>query len=649
MKYKLCAALLAVVGLSSVAGADAGDDRIMAAREAATRGDAQGLARLAASSSDHVLEPYVQYWPLSGRIARISEAAPVDAINDFLQRNAGTWLAEKLRTEWVKRLGYEKRWSAFEAEYRQLVQPDQEAQCWAAQSPGSYAAEANRALEGVWLSMLDTPAACDAPLRTLINTGRFGADEVWQRFRRLVENKRFGPAREVVSWLPEAQAISPATVNAALDNPARFLASANARNPSGRGGRETVLAAITRLARSDVREAAARWRGLDSPAYREEERAYVWGQLAWMAALSQLPEANTWYAQAQTVSMSDEQRAWQVRAALRAGNWNNVRAGIDAMPPAQRELPDWTYWQGRALQAQGRAADAQLAFQRAAGPPTFYGILATEALGRQYSWPKAAAPVTAAELARIQAAPEARRVLALYRLDLRTEALREWSWALRTVDDRTLLAAAELARRNSLYDRAINAADRTRNEHDYAVRYLAPYYDIFAREAQAQNLDLAWVFGLVRQESRFLSIARSGVGAQGLMQVMPATGKWIAKKQGWNDYHAGWLTSIDTNVQLGSAYLRHVLDLLSQNQVLAAAGYNAGPGRPRRWRDSKPMEGAIYAETIPITETRDYVKKVMANAEMYATLFERRPVSLTTRLGKVPASGVDVALARDEP
>ena len=281
--------------------------------------------------------------------------------------------------------------------------------------------------------------------------------------------------------------------------------------------------------------------------------------------------------------------------------------------------------------------------------PHFYGILSTEALGRQYAWPKAAAPVTQTELARVQNAPETRRVLALYRLDLRTEALREWSWGLRSVDDRTLLAAAEVARRNGLYDRAINAADRTKNEHDYAVRYLAPYYDVFAREAQAQNLDLAWVFGLVRQESRFLSIARSGVGAQGLMQVMPATGKWIARKEGWRDYHPGWLTAIDTNVQLGSAYLRHVLDALSNNQVLAAAGYNAGPGRPRRWRDSKPMEGAIYAETIPITETRDYVKKVMANAEMYATLFERRPVSLTTRLGKVPAAGTDVALAPDEP
>ena len=162
MKYKLCASLLTLFGLGA-ALADPGDERILAAREAATRGDAQRLAALAAGSSEHVLEPYVQYWPLSARIARISEPAPTDAISDFLRRNAGTWLAEKLRGEWVKRLAYEKRWGAFEAEYGLLLQPDQEAQCWAAQSGGNYAADANRALEGAWLTLMDTPAACGRP------------------------------------------------------------------------------------------------------------------------------------------------------------------------------------------------------------------------------------------------------------------------------------------------------------------------------------------------------------------------------------------------------------------------------------------------------------------------------------------------------
>lgn len=648
MKYSLCAALF-VLGLLSVAHADSGDERILAARDAATRGDVQRLATMAASPSDHVLEPYVQYWLLSARIARLSETAPADAIGDFLRRNAGSTLAEKLRMEWVKRLGYEKRWSQFETEYGQLLQPDQEAQCWAAQSGGTYAAESLRTLESVWLSLIDTPAACDAPLQSLVGTGRMSSDDVWLRFRRLVETKRFTTAKEAVSWLPEAQAANPATIAAALDNPARFLASAAARNPIGRANREAVLAAVARLARSDVRDAASRWRALDGTPFREEERAYAWGQLAWLAAIAQMPEARTWFAQASATTLTEEQRAWRVRAALRAQDWAGVRQAIEAMPAEQRELPDWSYWLGRALHAQGRSTDAQVQFQRIADQPSFYGILATEALGRQYAWPKAGTPVTQQELARVQNSPELSRALALFRLDMRVEGTREWNWVLRGADDRFLLATAELARRNGLYDRAINTAERTRSEHDFSLRYLAPYYDVFARETQTQNLDLAWVYGLTRQESRFLVVVRSGAGAQGIMQIMPSTGRWMAKRMGIKDYDPSWLSRIDTNVQLGTAYLRHVLDLVSNNTVMASAGYNAGPGRPRRWRDARPLEGAIYAETIPLNETREYVKRVMANAEMYATLFERRPQSLTSRLGTIPAASSDVALSPDEP
>jgi soluble lytic murein transglycosylase len=649
MKYSLCAALL-VWSLCGTAFADNGDDRILAARDAASRSDVQRLSVLAASPTDHVLEPYVQYWLLSARIARLSDPAPSEAISEFLRRNAGSVLAEKLRSEWIKRLAYEKRWPQFDAEYGLLVQPDQEAQCWAAQSGGRFAAETSRTLENIWLSLMDTPAACDLPLGALVTRGRMSTEEVWQRFRRLVEAKRFAAAKDAIDWLPDAQTPGQSALNAALENPTRFLMSPAAHAPGGRGGRELVLAALARLARSDVRDAAAKWRSFDGPSYRDEERAYMWGQLAWMAAIAQMPEAASWFTQADGTLMCAEQRAWRVRVALRAADWANVRAAIEAMPLEQREQADWIYWLARAHQAQGHNAEAQTLFLRIAdNQPTFYGILASEALGHAFVWPKTANPVSAQELARAQATPDLQRTLALYRLDLRTEALREWSWALRDADDRSLIAAAELARRNGLYDRAINAAERTRSEHDFNLRYLAPYYETFASQAQLQGLDLAWVYGLTRQESRFHPVARSGMGAQGLMQVMPATGRWIAKKTGQKDYDPSWLTRIDTNVQIGSAYLHHILGLLSNNIVMASAGYNAGPGRARRWRDVKPLEGAIYAETIPISETRDYVKRVMANAEMYAALFDRRPTSLLTRLGRIPASGSDAGLPADEP
>jgi soluble lytic murein transglycosylase len=145
------------------------------------------------------------------------------------------------------------------------------------------------------------------------------------------------------------------------------------------------------------------------------------------------------------------------------------------------------------------------------------------------------------------------------------------------------------------------------------------------------GLDEAWVYGLIRQESRFIADAKSSAGAQGLMQLMPATAKWVAKKLGWRG--GTNVAEVDTNLSLGTYYLRHVLDTLDGYPVLASAAYNAGPGRARAWRPDEPIEGAIYAETIPFNETRDYVKKVMANASYYAHTFTNQMQSLKSRMG----------------
>jgi soluble lytic murein transglycosylase len=213
--------------------------------------------------------------------------------------------------------------------------------------------------------------------------------------------------------------------------------------------------------------------------------------------------------------------------------------------------------------------------------------------------------------------------------------VREWNWSLRGRDDRFLLAAARLAEKSGLYDRAISAADRTVQEHDYSLRYLTPYRERIEPNARERGLDLAWVYGLMRQESRFIPAARSSVGAQGLMQIMPSTGKWIAGKLGMKGYQVGWLSDPETNVMFGTTYMRMVLEGLDDHPVLASAAYNAGPGRAKKWKDGRPLEGAIYAETIPFTETRDYVKKVMANAVIYAALLDGRAPSLKERLGTV--------------
>lgn len=183
----------------------------------------------------------------------------------------------------------------------------------------------------------------------------------------------------------------------------------------------------------------------------------------------------------------------------------------------------------------------------------------------------------------------------------------------------------------------VNTSDRTKTEVDFEQRFPAPFRDIMRVNTQRLGIDMAWVYGLIRQESRFLMDARSHVGASGLMQIMPATAKWVANKIGFGDFAPGRVNDIDTNILLGTNYLNIVLSDLDGSQALATAAYNAGPGRPRAWRATLPgaVEGAIFAETIPFSETRGYVKNVLSNATYYAALFDGQPQSLKARLGTV--------------
>jgi soluble lytic murein transglycosylase len=203
------------------------------------------------------------------------------------------------------------------------------------------------------------------------------------------------------------------------------------------------------------------------------------------------------------------------------------------------------------------------------------------------------------------------------------------------LDDKHLIAAAEFAFRQEWYDLAINTADKTQLTHDFALRYPTPFRDQMKNYAKANQLDEAWVYGLVRQESRFINESRSGVGAAGLMQLMPATARWIAKKIGFGQYQTDMIHALDTNIQFGTYYLRHILEVTNGQTVMATAAYNAGPGRAKRWVSDKPLEGAVYIETIPFLETRDYVKKVMSNAQYYAQRLGTQMQSIKQRLGTV--------------
>jgi len=644
MRWLLAACLGFLPALALGAHELSQDEALVAARDAFRAGNATKLAKHAAALNGHLLEQYVQYWQIDLRL----ESAPPAEVRGFLDRYAGTFLAEQLRREWLRVLGKRGQWDLFRQELPLLVNDDAPVRCYTLLARWQENDESALAeLKPFWYTPRELPDGCAPLADAAIESGRLGTQQIWERFRVLGAANLSGAANRLLRRLPQGEAPDPRQVNTVAAAPARHLERAH--EPKGRAAKELTIFALVRLAHSDPKLAARYWNAGLRTRYAPEDQAWVWAQLATQAAKRHLSEALAWFREAGDLALSDEQLAWRARIALRQQNWPEVREAIGHMSPVLRGDPTWIYWQGRSIQTLGATEDAWALFARIAGEANFYGQLAGEELGITMKLPPAAAAPTPAELAAVASLSGLKRSLALYRAGLRREGMREWNWAIRGMDDRSLLAAAELARRHEVWDRAINTADRTVMLHDFSARYLAPYREILAGEARSRSLEEPWVLGLVRQESRFVANAKSSAGASGLMQLMPATARWIAAKLGLKNYSWTRVTDVDLNARLGTAYLKRVLDDLDGHPVLAAAAYNAGPGRARKWRGSRPLEGAIYAESIPFPETRDYVKKVMTNTLYYAALSGGSVRPLKERLGIVAArSSVENVAALDE-
>ena len=608
------------------------DEAFVAAREAFRTGSRDKVLAATEQLRGHPLEMYLEYWLLQ---LKRNEADDAD-FQAFLARNDNSFLAERARVERLRLLGNRRSWEQFEVERAKLVYTeDFEVLCYSALARVLRKEDAGRRdAIALWMTPRELPPGCVAMAEQLLGASRLTDRHVWERIRALADANQLAAIKRTAEYLPDHQALDLRQLESAFGQPGPWLK--RGVDLRTRPQRELALLAVGRLAKTDPREAADWWKKLGKKPFTETEHQWAWAQIAFQAARRLMPEADEWFAEASEIELSDEYLQWMARAALRAGDWSLLMRAIKDMTPEARRESTWVYWQARALREKGKVEEARLLFESVAAEYSFYGQLAAAELGRQTILPAVGHTPTRGEVDVIAQLPGLQRALALYRLGFRADANREWVFTIRGMDDKQLLAASQLAKNHDLPDRAINTADKTTQLHDFGLRYLSPHADQVKPQAKALGLDDAWVYGLMRQESRFITSAKSVAGASGLMQLMPATAKWVAKKIGLNDYHHGRVNDLETNVALGTNYLKIVLDELYSHQALASAAYNAGPGRPRRWRDVKPMEAAIFAESIPFNETRDYVKKVISNAVIYQALFTGKPASIKDRLPLIP-------------
>jgi len=615
------------------------DEVILEMSQAFKKNDKAQLSRLLPKAKGHTLEPWAAYWDLRVRLDQASDSE----IQQFLTQYAGTYAEDRLRNDWLLQLGRQREWATFTQEYpRFRMNDDREVRCYALSTDAFLSKPETAAeLKRLWYAFRDTEDGCTYTAEKLHDLKKIESLDLWRKARLAMDNNR--PRAAQLALNIESTELGKQAILIHAD-PQKYLDKRIFAISKNR--KELSVLALIRIANTDPDKAAQLLEKKWGLMLTKEEHNWVWGVIGKQAAQKLQDNAHSYFNKvSRNQDLNDDLLIWKTRAALRSGDWKAVIAAVEAMDSAKQDST-WIYWKARGQLAANPTAteplrlEALASLQSIASVKGFYEQLAMEELGLAITAPAKPEALTPQEKTVAAQNAGLQRALKALSLGLRSEGNREWNYTtnLHTpggMSDRELLAASDLACSKQVWDRCINTSERTKLAIDFDQRFPMPLKDTVLRRTKEIQLDPAYVYGLIRQESRFIMDAKSVVGAAGLMQVMPATAKWTAKKIGMTNFQPHQITDQEINVAIGTGYLKLVLDDFDGSMPLAAAAYNAGPSRSRNWRKGPVLEAAIWAENIPFNETRDYVKKVLSNTTNYAAIITGQPQSLKARLGTV--------------
>ncbi len=612
------------------------------ARSALAAGDRATYLDLLKAVRDYPLVGYLRYEDLENRLADATD----EEIEVFLEIYGDSPISGRLRNDWLARLAAQGRWD----KYLEVYQGDQgaELQCYRLQAllqTGKRAAALD-SVDALWMNGHPRPSACEPVFSAWREEGRMTADKVWRRIRLAVGDGQWGLVGYLSTFLsPEDRRW--VEVWRRVDRDPGDGLKQHELQGSEPLGREIIAYGLHRLAQHDAEGAQGRWQEISaSHRFPVSESTAVERDIALHAAYQHHPRAAEWLA---AVRGDDATlRTWRVRAALRGQDWNEALRWIATLTPEEQRQEEWRYWKGRALSAVGREAVARPDLEPLSATRDYYGFLAADWLKRPYALQDRPIAYTEAELRAVESMPGITRARELLTVGMTVDARREWHEATRDLDSRRLQFAAVLARRWGWLDQAILTVARSEHFDDLGLRFPVAHQEIVLENAGVQSLDAAWVYGILRQESAFWTDARSGAGAIGLMQLMPSTAAETARRLDERLRDSYELVDPARNIRLGSAYLKRVLDAFNGHEVLATAAYNAGPRRVRRWLpDARPLPADIWVDTIPLSETRKYVKHVLEYTAVYGERLGQQLKRLADRMPPVPPNAL--ALTTDPP
>ncbi len=603
-------------------------DRFLKAEAALKAGDMKCYRKLKQKLFSYPLYGYLDFQELKRRLRR----AKADELREFFQLYNGQPIATRMRAAWLRELARRKDWRNYLAFY--WPQSSVTLQCHEIHARLQTGGDRDSALDdalNLWMVGHSRPDACDPVFRELYASARLDSEHIWQRIRLAFANQKSSLALYLSKKLSAQDRTWVKRWHHAHRRPSQAIASRWAREDTPLV-REILTHAIGRLARHKPVQAWRHWQALSAThRFSDTQQATVLRRIALSAALDREPEAARWLAAVPERAADADIRQWRIREALRRRDAAATERWIEALPAAERQRPEWRYWLAWAREQRGARGDALTLYAGLAEERNFYGFMAADTLGRPYRMNDTRTRVDKQQFDTLAAQPGFRRAHELYLVGKRLDARREWFHATAGLGTRQLRHAALLAHRWGWHDRAILTAAQARHWDDLALRFPLPHRESIFANANRYQLDPALIYGVIRQESAFMEDAHSPVGALGLMQLMPATGRQTARSLNIRYGGNRALLQSDQNIRLGSAYLNHLMTRYNGSPVLAAAAYNAGPHRVSRWLPpDRAQPAALWMENIPFRETRRYVRQVLA----YATIFDWRLSQPLTRLSR---------------
>lgn len=469
-----------------------------------------------------------------------------------------------------------------------------------------------RALE-LWLVGTSQVSECDPVFDYLDDRKLLGLAEYQKRYDLAIEERNFTMARWLAKNIDQQHVDTATEWLKAQSNPEDFLSKKRKRS-GDETLREQLVYASERLTYRDPEIALKLWNRVSGKHKFTESQKFLTAQhIALWTARDNLPGSYKLLAKLPPAAQSDEVLRWRARVSLREGRWERLLTDIAQMAESEQGSEEWRYWRAIGEIESGQPLNAIADLESLRLERSFYGFLAADKLGKPYVLDHAVLTANESTLSALEERPEVIRARELFYVGQDSRGRSEWDTIIRNLSDEDKIQAAILAHRWGWHSRAISAAASLGEYDDLAIRYPLPYQETFETFSSLASISSTWAYGIARSESLFMRDVRSSAGAIGLMQLMPSTGRNVAKEIKLPYSGLATLVDPESNIRLGTTYLGQMAERYGGNQVIATAAYNAGPNRVDRWLpENGTIDARIWIENIPFNETRKYVKRVLA-------------------------------------